>query len=200
MRAMKAPTLVLGLATTTALIALMGCGGSDEAASETSTVTVTETTTTESTTERAAASWAEFGATLDDWNSAHEPDTRYDAGCCFLPSHASGGGRYAATMTNDYRGTPRVDGFEMFFDDPVPLDLARQVVKNEAPPGSRLMFAIKKADCMMIQYRSRTLTRTFGSKSAVMLAALYSSAVSPFNGRTVNDIIFLSVGGRSIGC
>jgi hypothetical protein len=53
---------------------------------------------------------------------------------------------------------------------------------------------------MLIQYKSPALTRAFGSKSAVILAALYSSADGPFNDRIVNDIIVLSVGGRALGC
>jgi hypothetical protein len=71
----------------------------------------------------------------------------------------------------------------MFYDRPVTVAAAQSVVKRTAPPGSRLVFAIKKANCMMIQYRSPALTRAFGSKLAVMLAALYSSASGRTHGR-----------------
>jgi hypothetical protein len=56
-------------------------------------------------TEEQATSWTEFGATVDYWNSAHEPDTRYpEEGCCYLPGPKSAGGRYGVVLADEYDG------------------------------------------------------------------------------------------------
>ena len=176
-----APRLLLVIAVVLAAATVGGCGGSDEAAdatttNETTTLTQTSTSTQATTTDQpSAASWTEFGATVDDWNSVHEPDTKYPAeGCCYLPGPKSAGGRYAALLSDEFAGTPRVWGFSIFWDDgTIPLAEAEEVVRQEAPPGARLVSRKQKHGCVMIAYRSPALTRAF-YKGVVMLAALYS--------------------------
>jgi hypothetical protein len=188
-----------------ALTAVGGCGGSDEAVDATTneTSTVTETTTGEATTTTdgpPTASWTEFGATVDDWNSAHEPDANYLVDeCCHLPSPLSAGARYGALLIDEFDGTPRVWGFSMFWEDAtIPLAEAEKVVRQAAPPGAKLTSRVEKHGCVTIAYRSPALNRAF-YKGAVMLAALYSRGDQPFNG-SVNDISFLSAPAPSVGC
>ena len=197
---------VLVIALLVAVTAVGGCGGSDEAVVDTAThetSTVTETTTGEATTTTGSpptASWTEFGATVEDWNSAHEPDANYLVDeCCHLPGPLSAGARYGALLIDEFNGTPRVWGFSMFWEDAtIPLAEAEKVVRQAAPPGAKLTSKVKKHGCVTIAYRSPSLSRAF-YKGAVMLAALYSRGDQPFNG-SVNDISFLFAPALSVGC
>lgn len=197
---------VLVIALMVAITAVGGCGGSDEAVVDTAThetSTVTETTTGEATTTTGSpptASWTEFGATVEDWNSAHEPDANYLVDeCCHLPGPLSAGARYGALLIDEFNGTPRVWGFSMFWEDAtIPLAEAEKVVRQAAPPGAKLTSKVKKRGCVTIAYRSPSLSRAF-YKGAVMLAALYSRGDQPFNG-SVNDISFLFAPALSVGC
>jgi hypothetical protein len=170
-----------------------GCGGSDEASDatttdETTTAIQTSTDTQTTTTDQpSAATWTEFGATVDDWNSAHESDTNYPAeGCCYLPGPKSAGGRYGVVLPDEYDGGLRVGSFSIFWDDEsVPLAVAEEVVRQAAPPGARRAFTIRKNGCVMIEYRSPALTRAL-YKGAIMLAALYSPGDQPSDGSTLS--------------
>jgi hypothetical protein len=95
-----------------------------------------------------------------------------------------------------------VESFSVAFEPAISVAVAKAFVRREAPPGARLVFFLRKDDCIQIEYRSARLGQALKSKNAAMLAGLYSSDSGPFNGRTVSEVIFLpSPGGdRSIGC
>lgn len=197
--------LVLVLAVVLAMAVAGGCAGSEEAADTTTTdaSTVTQTATdplTTTTTEKLSpTAWTEFGATVDDWNAAHEPDEKYAVDmCCHLPGPLSAGARYGALLIDEFDGTPRVWGFSIFWDDATSLAEAEKVVKQAAPPGAKLTSRVVEDGCVMIAYRSAALSRAL-YKNAVMHAALYSRGDQSFNG-SVNDISFLSAPPGSVGC
>ena len=194
------PVLVVVLAVAVAA----GCAGSEEAADTTTEATVTQTATdplTTTTTEKLSpAAWTEFGATVDDWNAAHDPDEMYAVDmCCYLPGPLSAGARYGALLIDEFGGTPRVWGYSIFWEDAtIPLAEAEKVVRQAAPPGAKLTSRVVRDGCVMIAYRSPALSRAL-YRDAVMHAALYSQGEESFNGR-VNDISFLSAPPASVGC
>jgi hypothetical protein len=194
---------VLGVVLAVAMAA--GCAGSEEAADTTTTdaSTVTQTATdplTTTTEKRSPATWTEFGATVDDWNAAHEPDEKYVVDmCCYLPGPLSAGARYGALLIDEFDGTPRVWGFSIFWEGAtITLAEAEKVVRQAAPPGAKLTSRVVRDGCVMIAYRSPALSRALYG-DAVMHAALYSQGEQSFNG-SVNDISFLSAPPASVGC
>jgi hypothetical protein len=127
-----------------------------------------------------------------------DPNPKLTKGCCFLPRQRDGTDRYFGVIYQTFGGISRAFSYEMWFAAAISFTAAKNVVREEARPGSRFASSKRRGDCFTMTFKSSVLSRAFKSKSAVMEAALYSSGTSgPFNGRTVQDIIFLpaSAGG-----
>jgi hypothetical protein len=109
---------------------------------------------------------------------------------------------YYAVEYQRFGSVPHVFNFSMGFAPAISVASARAIVRKEAPPGSSLVFSVRKRDCLQVEYKSSALSRAFRSKHTAMLAGLYSSASGRFNVRTVREIIFLpaTVGDRAMSC
>jgi len=156
------------------------------------------TTATAGTT---TAKWTEFGATKKAWYSAHalDPNMPPYRGCCFLPRQRDGVDRYNGVTNRAIGGVPRVVQFEMWFAPPISLAAARNIVLQEAPPGSKLVSFTRLSDCVLMAFKSSALTRAFKSGSLkasqpIMDVELQSSANGgPFKASAVRDILFLTL-------
>lgn len=120
-------------------------------------------------------------------------------GCCFLPRQRDGRDRYHLAMY-DERG--RAHGYSLAFAPNVSVAAARRQIRRELPADARLVFAVRKSRCELLQYRSETLARVLRDGGAVDAALYSSTAEHPYDGRTVTTIILQSgiPGERSVLC
>ncbi len=137
----------------------------------------------------------EFGATRAVWRSHHTPDTKYANGCCFLPRQRNGQDRYYAVLYDEHS---RVYDFEMAFAPTISPGLARLVAREEAGPGARLVYDLKKADCEQLEFESALLARALHSG---VLVELSRSGIGGAPNGHVGDMILSPVAvGDRIDC
>jgi hypothetical protein len=108
----------------------------------------------------AAGGLTGYGATRSAWAAHHrtDPNSKLQAGCCFLPKQADGTDRY---YTVAYQ-SGRVVSYEMSFVPAVPRAVAIAAIKADVPRDTTLVLDKRAATCEFITWRSRLLKRAVG--------------------------------------
>lgn len=138
-----------------------------------------------------------YAATRKAWAAHHvaDPNPKLFKGCCYLPKQADGTDRYYAVNRNE-KG--RVFNYGMHFAPRISATFARFLLRlDELPSDARLVRSKRKAECLILQYRSAAAKRALGY--ATVGAALYSSAAGPYTG-TVREIIISATMTTGDGC
>jgi hypothetical protein len=128
-----------------------------------------------------------YAATRKAWAAHHvaDPNPKLFKGCCYLPKQADGTDRYYA-VNRDEKG--RVFNYGMHFAPRVSASFARFLLRrNELPSDARFVRSKRKAECLILQFRSAAAKRALGS--ATVGAALYSSEAGRYTGRVKNIIV-----------
>jgi hypothetical protein len=136
-----------------------------------------------------------FGATRKAWAAHHraDPNPKLIKGCCYLPRQADGQDRYYSVL----RDHGRVFNYSMHFAPRVSATVARSLLRTELPADARLLRSKRRAECLILEYRSAAAKRALGT--GVVGAALYSSAAGRYTGR-VADIIISEAMTTALGC
>lgn len=138
-----------------------------------------------------------YGATRKAWAAHHRADSnpKLDKGCCYLPKQADGQDRYYQVQRDEHG---RVYIYSMHFAPKVSARFAKALLRrHELPADARLVRSKRKAECLILQYRSAAAKRAVGS--AVVGAGLYSNVAGKYTGRVqdVNVIVGMTT---SLGC
>lgn len=148
----------------TLIAAIAGCTSGASTANSSSQHPEVSASVTSSSPARTSNQLTGFGATQDDWASAHQPDADFDAGSVYDqdPSLPSINGHTGARYTGVTPLGGRVTDYQLNFPAGTRLTAAKAELLEEFPADTTMVWEKMLGTCYGIEYRSKTLAMTLG--------------------------------------